>query len=136
MKNYLVACFALAVIFVVGCKKDDPDPVTPSNQVTLKFEFTADTTAAYDIAYAIDTTINNQTYVGQNWSQTVIVTKASATAVDSAGITVFPPAVWVGTLSDASATVKIFVNGVEKASNSAILAGYDRPTGLRVSTTF
>ena len=136
MKNYFLACCALLVLFFAACKKDDPAPVTPSNQVTLKFEFTADTTAAYDVAYTIDTAIINETYVGQNWSKTVIVTKASATSVDSAGIIVYPPAVWVGTSSDANATVKIFVNGVEKASNSAVLAGYDRPTGLRVGTNF
>ena len=134
MKKALLL-FSIVSVFYVSCKKDDPVNNNPQT-ITIRYDFTADTTAGYDFKLVTDTLIDYDSAVAQSWSKTITVTKASNAGTDTASITVFPPPEWVGTTIQANATVSISVNGTQKATNSAAIGGFDRPTGLTASTTY
>jgi hypothetical protein len=135
MKKIILLFTLVSAIIFSSCKKDDPAAAN-GNTITLRYDFTADVAGEYDFAYSVDTAINYETLNTQSWSRTVIVTRPATSQVDSASLTVFPPAAWIGTTIQANAIVKIFVNGVEKAQNAAVIGGFDRPTGLTAKTTF
>ncbi len=125
----LATIFTLAIGFIFSsCKKDNP---VNSDTTSVRYEFTSDTDGNYNLTYRTNDVETSEMVTSRTWSKTIVVDK---TSINTASLTAYPPVEWLGTTIQANATVKIFVNGEEKASNSGILAGVDRPSGLTVST--
>lgn len=126
MKKLLV--LAAIIVSFSACSKDDGVNSNAQN-ITVRYEFTADVLETYDIQTGEVTMLNSEAVRTQNYSRTVTYSK-NEVAGDSAVIKVFPPLAWVGTSLQTTGTVKIFVDNVEKASNTAVIGGFDRPYGL------
>ena len=137
MKKFFVWSLILSAAFLLSCKKDDPTPVTPVNStITLRYDFTSDTAGVFSFTYAADTTEINQSDSVKTWTKSLTVTKVAGAAGDSASLSVLPPPVWVGTMTQANVTIKIFVNDVEKASRSGVIGGFDRPEPFTIKAAY
>lgn len=132
-KTFLLTAIIAAFIFS-SCTKDDP--VSNTENITVRYDFTTDKTGNYNFTYSADSSINYDAAATLTWSKTITITNAPKSAAHTASLTVYPPADWVGTANLANVTIKISVNDVIKSSNAGVLGGEDRPTGLTTTTTY
>lgn len=127
----------LSGIILSSCNKDDDPPANTNKVTNVRYEFTATTPGNFQIEYTVDTTMNfDSTINATNWTKTVAVTRPLNASGDSAILTVIPPVAWIGTTTNAFATLKIFVDDTQKAMDTATIGGYDRPAIFSVRTTF
>ncbi|MEO6671221.1 MAG: hypothetical protein ABIN36_17190 [Ferruginibacter sp.] len=129
MKKYSLFVMIAAVLVAAGCSKSDSN--TDTGIKTIRYDFTTTNAADYSIQAIADTLVYTENATALTWSKTVTVTGS-----DSAFLTVFPPAAWLGTTNEADVTVKITVNDVEKASANAHFIAIDRPNGLKVGASY
>lgn len=120
----------LALIVFVSCSKE-------KEEQEVRYEFSVDNPDSYRLEYSTDhadgTSI--ETVTATAWSKTVTIEKITEgwgvpTAV---GVTVFPPASWTGPAKSANVTLKIFVDGEEKATESGTL-DWTKTQGIKAFT--
>lgn len=136
MKNKLILIVS-ATFILLSCKKESSNnggPVNTPTTSTLKFDFSSDLAAPYNISYKVDTTEMGEEINGRSWTKTVTATRSTSNRL--AKLTVYPPVAWVGTNTQANVNLKITVNGIVKKDTMAILLGLDRSSGISIQTTF
>lgn len=121
---------ALSVILFVSCSKE-------KEEHEVRYEFSVDNTDNYRLEYSTDhadgTSI--ETITATTWSKTVTIEKITEgwgvpTAI---GVTVFPPTSWNGPTKSANVTLKIFVDGQEKVTESGTL-DWNKTQGIKAFT--
>ncbi len=131
MKKSFLTLIVLLSVFLFSCSKDDPNPNDPNSTggigstTTVRYEFTSDVAANYDISTLTGTLAHDETISGSTWSKTVN-TPPKTQAIDTASLIVYAPMSWQNTQNSANVTLKIFVNNVQKATNSFVLIWLDR----------
>lgn len=129
MKHTLLF-LVLALIVFVSCSKE-------KEEQEVRYEFLADNPDSYRLEYSTDhadgTSI--ETVTATTWSKTVTIEKITEgwgvpTVV---GVTVFPPASWNGPAKSAHVTLKIFIDGEEKATENGTL-DWNKTQGIKAFT--
>ena len=131
MKRIVFLSTLLSAFIFSSCSKSNNDNASASSIKTIRYDFTTTNAANYGIQAIADTLIYSDSATALTWSKTITVMGS-----DSAFFAVYPPVAWVNTTNAADVSLKIFVNNVEKASNTAHFIGLDRPNGLKISTAY
>jgi hypothetical protein len=128
----------ILIIIFGSCSSDDQNLHPGSTTVNLRYEFSADVSDSFIIAYSIDTIIPVHnvalTIDDSQWVKDTTVAKSNVTRV--ARCVAYAPLSWAGTTLQTNATLKIFVDGQKKDSVTNILSGFDRPTGITASASY
>ena len=137
MKNIFTLLAVLSLGFL-SCDDNNGGtggPGGPGGPVTVKYTFNANVPGSYKIYYYLDTANANPngSIVLPNissWEHSIQANSGKVTR-----LRVLPPDSWaVGQTSPA--TIKIFVNNVEKASFSGVIEEADRASGITTTAAY
>lgn len=131
MKKVFLLC-VVAAAFIAGCSKDEPVPAGNNNVVTVQFN--SDTAATYYFATRLDSLSAFDSANATSFQADYLFSNLPTATGDTLRFTVYPPNTWIGTTSEAMVSLKLFVGGVEKASDTATITGADRPGGFTIYT--
>ena len=130
MKRALL--FVSVVLLSVACKK------SPADITTIRYEFTSDVSASYQLDYATSKSDVTATILnGTMWSQNIVVSTDSLTHfLTVAKLTARPPSAWANTANSAHVNLRISVNGEEKVSKDTLMEDAASGAGISISYSF
>lgn len=127
-----IALYLSLISLFISCSKSDKDG---SN---FRYEFTSDVSATYTIEYTSGISdLYEETFQGTTWTKTVIAKPDPGFLnVTTGSVTVTPPASWKNTTNSAHVTLKIFVEGSEKARTDSVMTAANVGIGIRELYSF
>jgi hypothetical protein len=131
MKRTLIFLLVLSGFFI-SCSKDNPAPAA-MNKI-IRVEFSSDTLSMYSFATRLDTVAAFDSALATTFQKNYLFPNLPTATGDTLTFTVYPPFNWVGTSAQAMVNLKLFIDDVERATNSGTLSGFDRPGGVTVFT--
>lgn len=135
MKKLMTCAALFSLLILAACSKEDVTGNNNNNQpAVVKYEFTATKAGNYNLETVTDSAIFVGTVYTDNWTNSA--NSKTEFSSHSAKFTVFPPNDWANTNNTADVSLKIFVNGVLRASTTDRFVGVDRPTGVTISASF